>query len=139
MRVNGCQTMRNRVAFTLVEAMVAVILCAVGVVGSMQAMASLQKTNIVAVHREKLLTLAFNKLQEIGISGPISEEPTSGDFGDDGDAGISYSMELTPGTVTNTFVVSITVTDSLTDATLSTVVFDKTATASGPTAEGATP
>lgn len=130
--------MRNRFAFTLVEAMVAVILCGVGVVASMQALASLQKTNIVAVHREKLLTLAFNKLQEIGISGPISEEPTSGDFGDDGDAGISYNIDLAPGTVTNTFVVSITVSDFLTDATLSTVVFDKTAAASGTTTQGAT-
>ncbi len=120
--------MRNSRAFTLVEAMVAVILCGVGVVAAMQALASLQKTNINAVHAERLLRLATNKIEEIGVTSPVTETPTDGDFAEDGAPDASYSVDVQPGTVDGTYVVTITATDQVTQQSLSTVVFDTTST-----------
>ena len=126
--VTGSLTMRSRRAFTLVEAMVAVILCGVGVVAAMQALASLQKTNINAVHSERLLRLAANKIEEIGVTSPVTETPTDGDFTDDGAPDASYNIDVQPGTVEATFVVTITATDAVSQQSLSTVVFDSSST-----------
>ena len=126
--VTGSLTMRSRRAFTLVEAMVAVILCGVGVVAAMQALASLQKTNINAVHSERLLRLAANKIEEIGVTSPVTETPTDGDFTDDGAPDASYNIDVQPGTVEGTFVVTITATDTVSQQSLSTIVFDSSST-----------
>ncbi len=116
--------MHNRRAFTLVEAMVAVILCGVGVVAAMQALASLQKTNINAVHSERLLRLAANKIEEVGVTSPVTETPTDGDFSEDGAPDASYNIDVQAGTVEGTFVVTITASDAVSQQSLSTVVFD---------------
>ncbi len=126
--VTGSLTMHSRRAFTLVEAMVAVILCGVGVVAAMQALASLQKTNINAVHSERLLRLAANKIEEIGVTSPVTETPTDGDFADDGAPDASYNIDVQPGTVEGTFVVTITATDAVSQQSLSTIVFDSSST-----------
>ncbi len=126
--VTGSLTMRSRRAFTLVEAMVAVILCGVGVVAAMQALASLQKTNINAVHSERLLRLAANKIEEIGVTSPVTETPTDGDFTDDGAPDASYNIDVQPGTVEGTYVVTITATDAVSQQSLSTIVFDSSST-----------
>ena len=126
--VTGSLTMHSRRAFTLVEAMVAVILCGVGVVAAMQALASLQKTNINAVHSERLLRLAANKIEEIGVTSPVTETPTDGDFTDDGAPDASYNIDVQPGTVEGTFVVTITATDAVSQQSLSTIVFDSSST-----------
>lgn len=116
--------MHNRRAFTLVEAMVAVILCSVGVVAAMQALASLQKTNINAVHSERLLRLAANKIEEVGVTSPVTETPTDGDFSEDGAPDASYNIDVQAGTVEGTYVVTITASDAVSQQSLSTVVFD---------------
>ena len=126
--VTGSLTMHSRRAFTLVEAMVAVILCGVGVVAAMQALASLQKTNINAVHSERLLRLAANKIEEIGVTSPVTETPTDGDFTDDGAPDASYNIDVQPGTVEGTYVVTITATDTVSQQSLSTIVFDSSST-----------
>jgi len=116
--------MHNRRAFTLVEAMVAVILCGVGVVAAMQALASLQKTNINAVHSERLLRLAANKIEEIGVTSPVTETPTDGDFSEDGAPDASYNIDVQVGSVDGTYVVTITASDAVSQQSLSTVIFD---------------
>jgi len=126
--VTGSLTMHSRRAFTLVEAMVAVILCGVGVVAAMQALASLQRTNINAVHSERLLRLAANKIEEIGVTSPVTETPKDGDFAYDGAPDASYNIDVQPGTVEGTFVVTITATDAVSQQSLSTVVFDSSST-----------
>lgn len=131
--VTGCQTVRNRRGFTLVEALVAVILCGVGVVAAMQALASLQKTNISAVHAERLLRLATNKIEEIGVTSPITETPTDGDFTEDGAPDATYNIDIQAGTVDGTYVVTITATDQVTQQSLSTVLFDVTTTSTAGT------
>jgi type II secretory pathway pseudopilin PulG len=122
--VTGSLTMHNRRAFTLVEAMVAVILCGVGVVAAMQALASLQKTNINAVHSERLLRLAANKIEEIGVTSPVTETPTDGDFSEDGAPDASYNIDVQAGSVDGTYVVTITASDAVSQQSLSTVIFD---------------
>ena len=116
--------MHSRRAFTLVEAMVAVILCGVGVVAAMQALASLQKTNINAVHAERLLRLAANKIEEIGVTSPVTETPTDGDFSEDGAPDASYNIDVQAGSVDGTYVVTITASDAVSQQSLSTVIFD---------------
>jgi len=122
--VTGSLTMHNRRAFTLVEAMVAVILCGVGVVAAMQALASLQKTNINAVHSERLLRLAANKIEEIGVTSPVTETPTDGDFSEDGAPDASYNIDVQAGSIDGTYVVTITASDAVSQQSLSTVIFD---------------
>ena len=137
--VTGCQIVRNRRGFTLVEALVAVILCGVGVVAAMQALASLQKTNINAVHAERLLRLATNKIEEIGVTSPITETPTDGDFTDDGAPDATYNIDIQVGSVDGTYVVTITATDQVTQQSLSTVLFDATTTSTSGTGTGTQP
>jgi hypothetical protein len=108
--------------------MVAVILCGVGVVAAMQALASLQKTNINAVHSERLLRLASNKIEEIGVTSPVTETPTDGDFSDDGAPDASYNIDVQPGTIDGTYVVTITASDAVSQQSLSTVIFDASST-----------
>ena len=127
-QVTGYRTMYSRRAFTLVEAMVAVILCGVGVVAAMQALASLQKTNINAVHSERLLRLAANKIEEIGVTSPVTETPTDGDFADDGAPNATYKVDFQAGTVDGTYVVTITASDAVSKQSLSTIVFDASST-----------
>lgn len=122
--VTGSLTMHSRRAFTLVEAMVAVILCGVGVVAAMQALASLQKTNINAVHAERLLRLAANKIEEIGVTLPVTETPTDGDFSEDGAPDASYNIDVQAGSVDGTYVVTLTASDAVSQQSLSTVIFD---------------
>lgn len=126
--VTGCQTVHSKHGFTLVEALVAVILCGVGVVAAMQALASLQKTNINAVHSERLLRLATNKIEEIGVTTAVTETPTDGDFAEDGAPDATYNIAIQPGTVDGTYIVTITAVDQVTQQSLSTVVFDASAT-----------
>jgi prepilin-type N-terminal cleavage/methylation domain-containing protein len=137
--VTGCQIVRNRRGFTLVEALVAVILCGVGVVAAMQALASLQKTNINAVHAERLLRLATNKIEEIGVTSPITETPTDGDFTEDGAPDATYNIDIQVGSVDGTYVVTITATDQVTQQSLSTVLFDATTTSTSGTGTGTQP
>lgn len=137
--VTGCQIVRNKRGFTLVEALVAVILCGVGVVAAMQALASLQKTNINAVHAERLLRLATNKIEEIGVTSPITETPTDGDFTDDGAPDATYNIDIQVGSVDGTYVVTITATDQVTQQSLSTVLFDATTTSTSGTGTGTQP
>lgn len=137
--VTGCQIVRNRRGFTLVEALVAVILCGVGVVAAMQALASLQKTNINAVHAERLLRLATNKIEEIGVTSPITETPTDGDFTEDGAPDATYNIDIQVGSVDGTYVVTITATDQVTQQSLSTVLFDATTTSTSGTSTGTQP
>ncbi len=124
----GYLTVRSNRGFTLVEALVAVVLCGVGVVAAMQALSSLQKTNINAVHAERLLRLATNKVEEIGVTSPITETPTDGDFSEDGAPDATYSVDIQAGTVDGTYVVTITASDQVTQQSLSTVLFDATST-----------
>lgn len=131
----GYQIVRNNRGFTLVEALVAVILCGIGVVAAMQALASLQKTNINAVHSERLLRLATTKIEEIGVTSSVTETPTDGDFSDTGAPDASYKIDVQPGTVDGTYVVTITATDLVAQQSLSTVVFDATSTTT--TSQGA--
>lgn len=137
--VTGCQIVRNNRGFTLVEALVAVILCGVGVVAAMQALASLQKTNINAVHAERLLRLATNKIEEIGVTSPITETPTDGDFTEDGAPDATYNIDIQVGSVDGTYVVTITATDQVTQQSLSTVLFDATTTSTSGTGTGTQP
>ena len=135
-QVTGYQTVHNNRGFTLVEALVAVILCGVGVVAAMQALASLQKTNINAVHSERLLRLATNKIEEIGVLSPVTETPTDGDFSDDGAPDASYNIDVQPGPVDGTFVVTITASDQVAQQSLSTVVFDTSTSSTTATGAG---
>ena len=137
--MSGYQTVRNRRGFTLVEALVAVILCGVGVVAAMQALASLQKTNINAVHAERLLRLATNKIEEIGVTTPITETPTDGDFTEDGAPDATYNIDIQVGSVDGTYVVTITATDQVTQQSLSTVLFDVTTTSTSGAGTGTQP
>jgi prepilin-type N-terminal cleavage/methylation domain-containing protein len=130
---------RNKRGFTLVEALVAVILCGVGVVAAMQALASLQTTNINAVHAERLLRLATNKIEEIGVTSPITETPTDGDFTDDGAPDVTYNIDIQVGSVDGTYVVTITATDQVTQQSLSTVLYDATTTSTSGIGTGTQP
>jgi hypothetical protein len=97
----------------------------------MQALASLQKTNINAVHSERLLRLATNKIEEIGVTTPVNEAPADGNFADDGAPDASYTLTVQPGSVDGTYVVTITATDLVAKQSLSTVVYDASSTTTG--------
>jgi len=123
----------------LVEALVAVILCGIGVVAAMQALASLQKTNINAVHSERLLRLAANKIEEIGVTSPITETPTDVDFTEDGAPDATYNIDIQPGAVAGTYVVTIAASDQVTQQSLTTVVFDAESTSTSASGTGEQP
>lgn len=97
-------------AFTLIEALVAVVVVAIAVVGSMQAFRSLARAQVRAGDEETLQRLAFEKYDEEIATAPQQLANGSGDFSDRNLVGYSWNMDVSATSVNDLMAVTVTVT-----------------------------
>ncbi|HEY0866514.1 MAG TPA: prepilin-type N-terminal cleavage/methylation domain-containing protein [Fimbriimonas sp.] len=107
--------------FTLVEALVAVALLAIGVVSTMSALGSMVRTEVGVRERERMLTLATAKLNELLATGDAQNALASGDFQDYEEDRYSWSADVQPTGIENLNALTVTV-ERLNDRDRSTTV-----------------
>ena len=119
--------------FTLIEALVAVVLAGIGVAAALQGIASLTKAQAKSVERELMMRLADEKLHELIATGDTTN--VGGTFEDQGED--RYTWEAASDTVGVENLSQITVTVRLQNQTrqaeesVSTLVYEPPQTSGG--------
>ncbi|HZH97617.1 MAG TPA: prepilin-type N-terminal cleavage/methylation domain-containing protein [Fimbriimonadaceae bacterium] len=115
-----------RRGFTLVEALVAVALTAIGVVAVLQGMAALTKAEAMMIEKERMQKLALDKYNE--IAGTSDRLTTTGDFSDRNENRYSWSATVEPTGVESldqlTVTVSLTGTNREREETVSGLIYE---------------
>lgn len=101
---------RGRKGFTLIEALVAVVLAGVGVVSAVRGLSSLTTAQARLSTKETLYRLAQDKFEE--ISGQIQPVSESGDFSEQGLTGFQWESEVATTGVENVSLVTITISST---------------------------
>ena len=101
---------RRRAGFTLIEAMVAVVLLAVGIVSVLGALGAISHSEAYAREKEKMQRLAAMKYEELIATGEAQNPMESGDFQEVGLDGYSWDLSSEPSGVENLNAVTVTVT-----------------------------
>lgn len=100
-------TASNR-GFTLVEALVAIMLVGIGVVGAMRGFAVLGRTEASVRETERMQRLALQKYDElVGLGETTTAQ--SGDFQDREETRYTWSLEVNPTGIENLDAVSLVV------------------------------
>lgn len=133
---------RNRRGFTLLEAMAAVVLLGIGIVGAMGAFATVTRTESSARQKERMQQLASAKLAELVATGQATTS-TNGDYADEQEPDYTWSLEIGTSGITDLNTATITVTRSGTSekAKLDTLLYappETTTTTAGSTTAGGT-
>lgn len=102
----------RRRGYTLIEALVAVAVAAIGITASLGAMSALNKGELRARERETMQRLAFEKYDDAVATHDYTLAPLSGDFADHNLPNYSYRLEIEPSGVENLDVVHVTVTST---------------------------
>ena len=118
--------------FSMVEAMVAVALLAVGITACLGALGAMTKGEARAQESERLQLLAHRKLDELIATHAAETGSVSGDFTDNGFPAITWSAETETSGVENLDALHLTITEpNKPDLVLTHVVFHKPTTAAG--------
>ena len=99
---------RRTSGFTLIEALAAVVLLAIGIAGAMGAIATITRNESAARETERMQALAQAKLAELVATGEAATA-TSGDFADDGQPDVTWTLENGSSGITDLNTVSLTV------------------------------
>jgi len=95
--------------FTLIEALVAIVVVSIAVVGSMEAFHSLARTQTKAHDTELMQRLAFEKYDEEIVLAQTTLSNSSGNFDDRNLQGYTWSMDVTSTSVNDLMAVKVTV------------------------------
>lgn len=107
--------------FSLVEALVSIVLLGVGVVSVMGGLAQLARADYGSREREDMSRLAYDKFQELIATYDFQQAPLDGDFSDSGRPELKWRAELTTTNVTDLGRFTVTVSKD-TDQSASSVV-----------------
>ncbi len=99
---------RSHRGFTLIEAMAAVVLLGIGIVGAMGANAQVIQNESRARQTERLQSLARQKLAELVATGQATTS-TNGDFTDQQEPNVTWNLEVNTSGITNLNAVTLTV------------------------------
>lgn len=99
---------RVRRGFTLLEAMAAVVLLGIGIVGSLASFSTMIRTEDRVRETERMQRLAQDKLSELIATGQASTS-TDGDFTDRNIEGYTWSLESNASGITDLDSVTLTV------------------------------
>ena len=106
-----------RKGFTLVEALVSIVLLAVGIASASSALAALARGEARARDASKYYALAQSKYDELTIDATGQGGPTggaqgdqSGDFADQGEPDVEWTFTVAPSGIENLDALSLTVT-----------------------------
>ncbi|MBS1719509.1 MAG: prepilin-type N-terminal cleavage/methylation domain-containing protein [Armatimonadetes bacterium] len=102
-------SLRRRLGLTLVEALVAVTLVAIGVVSALGAIAAINNGEVRIRDIEKMSQLANRKLDELVATGQITNTLGDGDFSQDYEPNYKYSVDVQPSGIENLDAVTLTV------------------------------
>lgn len=135
-------TAERRRGFTLVEALVAVVLAGVGVAASVSAFGALEKSEANAIEKERMIRLATEKYNELAAMGDLNN--VGGTFDDRGED--RYVWEASVETTGIENVSQLNVTVSLSDSmnrerseTVYGVVYEEPASSTTGTTPGGNP
>jgi prepilin-type N-terminal cleavage/methylation domain-containing protein len=106
---SGPQSPRTKRGFTLIEALVSVVLLSVGVVSATMALGQMTKSEAYMQEGERMRRLADKKLEALVATGDY-EFVTSGDFSEENDDRYDFTASLEPTGTENLNVVRVTVT-----------------------------
>ncbi len=98
----------RRRGFTLIEAMAAVVILGIGIVGSVAAFGSLAHSEANARQTEKMVQLAKGKLAELVATGQATTA-ANGDFTDQNEPGYTWDLQVNTSDVTDLDTVTISV------------------------------
>ncbi len=101
----------RRCGFTLIEALVSVVLVAVGVVGAMNALGQMTKADTQLRDRERVQRLAIQKYDELVGTGALTNASQSGDFKDRNIETYTWKADVIPSGTTNLDQIRVTVSD----------------------------
>lgn len=99
---------RTRRGFTLIEAMAAVVILGIGIVMAMGSFSSITHVEDTARGTERMQRMAQAKLAELVATGGAASS-TSGDFTEEGEPDVTWSLEVNTSGITDLNAVSITV------------------------------
>ena len=99
---------RKARGFTLIEALAAVVLLGIGIAGAMGAVATITRNESAARETEKMQAMAQGKLAELVATGDAATS-TSGDFAEEGEPDVTWSLETGTSGITDLNTVSLTV------------------------------
>jgi prepilin-type N-terminal cleavage/methylation domain-containing protein len=105
---------RAKYGFTLIEALVAIVVVSIAIVGTMGGFRNLSHIESKSETSEYLQKLAYEKYDELIATAPTTLAATSGDFTDRNITGYSWALAVDTTSVTDLMAVTVTVTqDSL--------------------------
>lgn len=117
------------------EALAAVALLSVGIVGTLQGFSRMSKADARLKEKEAMNRLAIDKLDELVATSTNINQPDSGDFQDRNETRYNWTTTVDTTETTNVVVVTLTVNriDDPTGAseTISTVVYQPATTGTG--------
>ncbi len=99
----------------MIEAVISIGLVGISIVASLNAFASMSKTDVQLRDREYLQRLAVQKYDEIIATGGIDTAELNGDFSDRNDTKNEWRAEVTPSGVDNLNILTVTVKASGTE------------------------
>lgn len=106
----------NRNGFTLIEALVATIIVAVGVVGVYNGMSAITRAEFRTRQHGMIQQLAQEKYDELITTEANLTAPQSGTFSDQGHSELTWNLESTPSGVENLQAITVKVQASNADA-----------------------
>lgn len=108
---------RTRRGFSLVEALVALAFVGTGIASALGGLAQLNKSESSGRMRETEIRLACQKMDEVLGTHDYEQAPLDGDFSDEGESSLTWSLTSEPGQVENMLNLRLTVSRSGTEVT----------------------
>jgi type II secretion system protein I len=130
---------RRKTGFTLIEALVALALVALALVGVMGGIQSLGKADIKARDADLMQRLVAQKMMTLGVTEDPSTADDRGDFADQGHPEIAWQMDVEPSGTDNLNQVTVTATKDNESQALTGLVYTRPTTTTAAAATGATP
>lgn len=101
---------RRLSGYTLIEAMVSVVVVGIAVVGCLAALSAMMRSEDRALTTEKMHRLASEKFDEIVATADYVNTSLSGTFEDRGEPGFAWQVDVAPTGESNLEAVTVTVT-----------------------------
>ena len=119
--------------FTLIEALVTVVLVTVAIVAALGGIGALSNTDAKARTALLLQRLAREKLEDLKIYADPSQAGSSGDYSDRGYNNIQWTADVEPTSIANVDQVTVTATRDKNSQAISTLIYIPSSTSTSST------